>query len=76
MRRVTFYIDDEEYRQLRIVLASERVSASEWLRGIIYTYVSSNAQKIRLPDIKNKHLYNQITKQPLTPENFTEEDLL
>jgi hypothetical protein len=39
MRRVTFYLDDDEYRQLKIVLAIHGMSASEWLRHEIKNYV-------------------------------------
>jgi hypothetical protein len=76
MRRVTFYLDQQEYRDLRVILASQGVSASEWLRGVIYGYVREKGETVSLPTLKNKRIWNKNTNQPIIPKGFNERDLL
>ncbi len=42
MRKVTFYIEDAVYRELKSVLALKDETLSSWLRGIIQNFVDKN----------------------------------
>jgi hypothetical protein len=54
MRRVTFYLDDEDYRKLRAVLAMQGQSASDWAREAIAKYILSNSSgTFRAEQLKN-----------------------
>jgi hypothetical protein len=72
MKRVTFYLDDDEYRQLKIVLAIHGMSASEWLRHEISQYVRGSMpnlpvdQLARMPRLPKKRSY------PIEPDEFDE----
>ncbi len=72
MKRVTFYLDDDEYRQLKIVLAIHGMSASEWLRHEISQYVRGSMpnlpvdQLARMPRLPKKRSY------PIEPDAFDE----
>lgn len=73
MKRVTFYLDDDEYRQLKVVLAIRGMSASEWLRHEIAHYVNGAMPNIPLNELKT---YPRAPKRPTPykkPDNFNED---
>jgi hypothetical protein len=72
MKRVTFYLDDDEYRQLKIVLAIHGMSASEWLRHEISHYVRGSMPNLPVDQLARMPL---IPKQnlPPKPDNFNED---
>ncbi len=73
MKRVTFYLDDDEYRQLKIVLAIHGLSASEWLRHQIAGYVRSSMPKVPLDELRNLSRPPKPQPEPPKPDNFDED---
>lgn len=72
MKRVTFYLDDEEYRQLKIVLAIHGKSASEWLRGEISQYVRGSTPGISVEQLARLPRLPKQYPQPPKPNDFDE----
>ncbi len=72
MKRVTFYLDDDEYRQLKIVLAIHGMSASEWLRHQISKYVQSSMPNVPVNELKNIPRPPKQQRSSLRPQNFDE----
>jgi hypothetical protein len=70
MKRVTFYLDDEEYRQLKIVLAIHGMNASEWLRHQISQYVRGSMQELPVEQLAR---LPQRRGEPKKPKDFNED---
>jgi len=73
MKRVTFYLDDEEYRQLKIVLAIHGMSASEWLRHEISQYVRGAMPNIPVDQLARLPRLPKKRQEPKRPESFDED---
>lgn len=73
MRRVTFYLDDDEYRQLKIVLAVHGMSASEWLRHQISQYVAGALPGAALNQLKDLPPAPRRQTPPPRPQDFDED---
>ncbi len=72
MKRVTFYLDDDEYRHLKIVLAIHGMSASEWLRHEIAQYVRSSMPGISVEQLARMPRSPKQIQPPPKPANFDE----
>ena len=72
MKRVTFYLDDDEYRQLKIVLAIHGMSASEWLRHEISRYVQTAMPGGSFDQLAKLPRRPKPPVQPPEPEGFDE----
>lgn len=73
MKRVTFYLDDDEYRQLKIVLAIHGMSASEWLRHEISQYVRGAMPNVPMNELRNIPRPERHPQQPPQPKNFDQD---
>ncbi|HEX8182823.1 MAG TPA: CopG family transcriptional regulator [Candidatus Saccharimonadales bacterium] len=73
MKRVTFYLDDDEYRSLKIVLAIHGMSASEWLRHQMAQYVKGAMPNVPLNELKNYPRAPKREIQHPKPDNFNED---
>jgi hypothetical protein len=72
MKRVTFYLDDKEYHQLKIVLAVHGMSASEWLRHEISSYVQDSTSEIPIEMLAKVPKRAHTPTLPLIPTGFDE----
>ena len=73
MKRVTFYLDDEEYRQLKIVLAIHGMSASEWLRHQISQYVRGAMPDVPMSQLRALPPGRYPKPRASRPDDFNEE---
>lgn len=73
MKRVTFYLDDDEYRQLKIVLAIHGMSASEWLRHEISRYVRGSMPNLPVDQLARMPRIPKKQNPPVEPDDFDEE---
>jgi hypothetical protein len=73
MKRVTFYLDDDEYRQLKIVLAIHGMSASEWLRHEMAQYVRGAMPNVPMSELKDLPRAPKRDTPYNKPTNFNED---
>ncbi|QQS18622.1 hypothetical protein IPL68_00780 [Candidatus Saccharibacteria bacterium] len=73
MKRVTFYLDDDEYRQLKIVLAIHGMSASEWLRHEISRYVRGSMPNLPVDQLARMPRIPKKQNRPVKPDDFDED---
>lgn len=67
---LTFYLDNDEYRQLKIVLAIHGMSASEWLRHEISQYVRGSIPNLPVDQLARLPKQNY---RPQKPDDFDED---